>query len=104
MSHAVLGELTGDERSQTPLCFAPLLTHLERPINRTTGKTVRESDYASMVDEGGVQRVIGMATARWKLRGIAKQKTPGLTGNGPDLYAAQPDSWVEWAVVLFNVI
>ena len=35
---------------------------------------------------------------------IAKQKAPGLSGNGPDLYAAQPGSWVEWAVTLFNVI
>ena len=45
-----------------------------------------------------------MATVRRKLRGIAKQKAPGLTGNGPDLCASQPGSWVEWAVVLFNVI
>ena len=63
-----------------------------------------ESDYVSVVDEGGVPRVIDMATVRRKLRGIAKQKAPGLTGNGPDLYAAQPDSWVEWAVALFNAI
>ena len=92
---AVLGELTGDNRSQIPPCFARLLTHLERPrISRMAGKTVRESDYASMVDEGGVPRVIDMATVRRKLRGFAKQKAPGLTGNGPDLYAAQPDSWV----------
>ena len=28
---AVLGELTGDVRSQIPPCFAPLLTHLKRP-------------------------------------------------------------------------
>ena len=45
-----------------------------------------------------------MATVRRKLRGIATQKAPGLTGNGPYLYASQPDSWVVWAVVLFNVI
>ena len=57
-----------------------------------------------MVDENGVSRTIDIATVRRKLGSIAKQKTPGLTGNGPDLYAAQPDSWVEWAVVLFNVI
>ena len=48
---AVLGQLTGDDRSQVPACFAPLLTHLERPISRTTGSTVCESDYVSMVDE-----------------------------------------------------
>ena len=45
-----------------------------------------------------------VATVRRKLRSIAKQEAPGLTGNGPDLYATQPDSWVEWAAVLFNVI
>ena len=43
-----------------------------------------------------------MATVRRKLREVSKQKAPGLTGNGPDLYAAQPGSWVERAVVLFN--
>ena len=101
---AVPGELTGDDRLQISPCFAPLLTHLKRPISRTTGKTIRESDYASMVDEGGAPRPIDMATVRRKLRGIAKQKAPGLTGNGPYLYASQPDSWVVWAVVLFNVI
>ena len=49
-------------------------------------------------------RVIDMATVRRKLRSIAKKKAPGLTSNGPGLYAAQPGSWVEWAVVLFNAI
>ena len=101
---AVLGELTGDDRSQIPPCFAPLLTHLERPISRTTGTMVRESNYTSMVDESGVPRPIDMAMMRRKLQGIAKQKAPGLTGNGPDLYAPPPSSWVEWAVVLFNII
>ena len=54
-----------------------------------------ESDYVSVVDEGGVPRVIDMATVRRKLRGIAKQKAPGQKGNGPDLCAVQPGSWVE---------
>ena len=79
---AVLGELTGDDRPQIPPCFAPLLTYLERPISRATGRSVRESGYASMVDKGGAPRPIDMATVRRKLRGIAKQKAPGLTGNG----------------------
>ena len=57
-----------------------------------------------MVDEDGVPRIIDMAAVRRKLCSTAKQKAPRLTGNGPDLYAAQPSSWVEWAVVLFNVI
>ena len=101
---AVLGRLTGDDRTQVPSCFAPLLGYLERPVSRTTGATVRESDYTAMVDDDGVPRVIDIATVRRKLSSIAKQKAPGLSGNGPDLYAAQPDSWVEWAVALFNVI
>ena len=65
---------------------------------------MRESDYTAMVDDDGVPRVIDIATVRRKLSSIAKQKAPGLSGNGPDLYAAQPDSWVEWAVTLFNAI
>ena len=69
-----------------------------------TDETVREADYISMIDENGVPQTIDMATVRQKLGSIAKQKAPGLTGNGPDLCAAQPGSWVEWAVVLFNVI
>ena len=101
---AVLGRLTGDDRTQVPSCFAPLLGYLERPLSRATGATVRESDYTAMVDDDGVPRVIDIATVRRKLSSIAKQKAPGLSGNGPDLYAAQPDSWVEWAVTLFNVI
>ena len=64
---------------------------------------MRESDYILMVDDDGAPRIIDTATVRWKLSSIAKQKAPGLSDNGPDLYAAQPASWVEWAVALFNV-
>ena len=85
-------------------CFAALLESLERPLSQTTGVTVRESDYISMVDDDGVSRIIDMATVRRKLSSIAKQKAPGLSGNGPDLCAAQPGSRGEWAVALFNVI
>ena len=74
---AVLGQLTGDDRSQVPPCFAPLLAHLERPVSRTTGATVRESDYTSMVDKDGVPRVIDMEAVRRKLRSITKQNRPG---------------------------
>ena len=69
-----------------------------------TRETVRESDYTTMVDDDGVPRVIDMATVRRKLSSIAKQKAPGLSGNRPGLYAAQPDPLVEWAVALFNII
>ena len=44
------------------------------------------------------------AIVRRKLGSIAKKKAPGLPGNGPDLYACMPDSWVHWAVKLFNII
>ena len=101
---AVLGRLMGDDRSQALPCFAALLGYLKRPLSRMTSGTVRESDCTTMVDVNGVPRVIDMATVRRKLSSIAKQKAPGLSGNGPDLYAAQPDSWVEWAVTLFNII
>ena len=100
---AVLGLLTGDDRSQVPPCFAALLEYLERPLSRMTGATVCEADYICMINENGVPRIMDMATVRRKLSSIPKQKAPGPTGNGPDLYAAQPDSRVEWAVVLFNV-
>ena len=101
---AVLGRLTGDDRPQAPPCFASLLGYLERPRSRTTGETMRESDYTTMVGDDGMPRAIDIATVRRKLGSIAKQKAPWFSGNGPDLYAAQPGSWVEWAVALFNVI
>ena len=88
----MLGQLIGDDRPQITPCFAALLEYLERPLSRTTGATVRESDYISMVDDDGVPRIIDMAVVRRKPSSIAKQKAPGLSGNGPDLYAAQPDS------------
>ena len=34
----------------------------------------------------------------------AKGKAPGFSGNGPDLYAALPGCWVEWAVELANIM
>ena len=58
---AVLGRLTGDDRSQVPLYFAALLGYIERPLSWMTGATMRESDYTSMVDDDGVPRIIDMA-------------------------------------------
>ena len=57
-----------------------------------------------MVDELGAPRLIDMQTMRRKLGQIAKGKAPGFSGNGPDLYAALPDAWMEWAVQLSNII
>ena len=59
---AVLGQLTGDGRSQPPPCFAILLAYLERPLSRTTGETVREAGYISVIDENGVPPATGTGT------------------------------------------
>ena len=48
---------------------------------------MRESDYTTMVGDDGMPRVIDIATLRRKLGSIAKQKAPGFSGNGPDLYS-----------------
>ena len=60
-------------------------------------------DYTSMVRDGTLVP-FDFAIVRRKLGGIAKKKASGLSGNGPDLYACMPDSWVHWAVKLFNII
>jgi len=57
-----------------------------------------------MIGEDGAPRQFDFATIRRKLGSIAKQKAPGLSGNGPDLYACTPDCWVERAVKLCNII
>ena len=57
-----------------------------------------------MVDDLGAPRLITVAIMRCKLGEKAKGKAPGFSGNGPDLYAALPDCWVEWAVELVNII
>ena len=36
--------------------------------------------------------------------GIAKQKAPGYSGNGPDLHASMPDVWAADVLTLLNVI
>ena len=71
---------------------------------RATGLPVHCTDYESMIDGDGAPRQFDFATIRRKLGSIAKQKAPGLSGNGPDLYACMPDCWVEWAVTLCNII
>ena len=81
-----------------------MLEHLSAPVSKTTGLPVQPSDYETMVDDDEVPRQFDFATVRRKLGSIAKQKAPGLPGNGPDLCACQPDCWVEWAVKLCNII
>ena len=103
-ARAVKGELTQDDITQLPSCFHELLEDLQSPVSGRTGATVQSSDFANMVDELGAPRPITSAIMRRKLGKIAKGKAPGFSGNGPDLYASLPDSWVEWAVELANII
>ena len=73
-------------------------------VSKTTGLPVQPSDYETMVDDDGAPRQFNFATFRRKLGSIAKQKALRLPGNGPGLYACQPDCWVERAVKLCNII
>ena len=101
---AVAGELTQHDISRVPECFHALLEHLSSPFCKSTGFPVHFTDYVNMIDEDGAPRQFDFATIRRKLGSIAKQKAPGLSGDGPDLYACMPGCWVEWAVKLCNII
>ena len=103
-ARAVKGELTDDDAKQLPRCFHELLVDLQSPVSGRTGATVRSSDFANILDDSGAPRRITLAIMRRQLGKIAKGKAPGFSGNGPDLYAALPDCWVEWAVELANMI
>ena len=100
------GELTPHDISRVLDCFHDLLKHLAFSISKTTGHPVHSTDYESMIDEDGAPRKFGFAAIRREreLGSIAKQKAPGLSGNGPGLCACMPDCWVEWAVKLCNII
>ena len=85
-------------RSPSPCATATRLGRLKKRQTHVhprlaLGSSTAADPNAFLVDEDGVPRVIDVETVRLKLRSIAKQKLPGLTGNGPDLYAAQPGSW-----------
>ena len=101
---ATAGTLTPHDISRVPECFHDLLKHLASPVSKATGLPVHCTDYETMIDGDGAPRRFDFATVRRKLGSIAKQKAPGLSGNGPDLYACMPDCWVEWAVTLCNII
>ena len=103
-ARAVKGELMDDDITQLPSCFHELLDDLKSPVSGRTGATVQSSDFANMLDDLGVPRLITVAIMRRKLGKIAKGKAPGFSGNGPDLHAPLPDCWVEWAVELANII
>ena len=101
---AVAGELTSRDYSRVPKCFHGLLEHLSAPISKTTGLPVHFFDYGTILDDDGAPRQFDFATIRRKLGSIAKQKAPGLSGDGPDLYACQHGCWVEWAVKLCSIM
>ena len=65
---------------------------------------MRSSDFANMQDDSDAPRLTTVAIMRRKLGRIAQGKAPGFSGNGPDLHAALPDCWVEWAVELANIV
>ena len=100
---AVAGELTPYDIRRAPECFHALLKHLASPIRKTTGLPAHCTEHESTIDEDGAPRQFDFATIRRKLGSIAKQKAPGLSDNGPDLYACMPDCWVEWSVKLCNI-
>lgn len=103
-ARAVRGELGQDDLEQLPPCFHGLVRHLASPISGRTGQKVSSADYVNMLDSGGMPRAITLAIMRRKLGQIAKGKAPGFSCNSPDLYASLPDSWVEWAVELCNIV
>ena len=86
-------------QSASACCLNPFYS----PISKTTGLPVHITDYVTMFDDDGAPRQFDFATIRRKLGSIAKQKVPGLSGNGPGLYAYMPDCWVVWAVKLCNI-
>ena len=88
---ATAGTLTPHDISRAPECFHDLLKHLSSPVSKAIGLPIHCTDYESMVDGDGAPRQFDFATVRRKLGSIAKQKAPGLSGNGPDLYACMPD-------------
>ena len=101
---AVRGELTPEEIAEIPEIFNPLLRHLQSPISSATGATVVSSDYATMAQGDGTPNPVTFDDLRRKLGGIAKQKAPGYSGNGPDLHAPMPDVWAADVLTLLNVI
>ena len=102
---AVRGELTAEEIAEIPGIFHPLLLeHLQSPTSSLTGATVRPADYATMAQADGTPNPVIFDDLRRKLGGIAKQKAPGYSGNGPDLNASVLDVWVDDVLTLLNII
>ena len=101
---AVRGELTPEEIAKIPEIFHPLLRHLQSPVSSLTGETVVPSDYVHMAQADGTPNPVTFDDLRRKLGGIAKQKAPGYSGNGPDLHAPMLDVWAADVLTLLIVI
>ena len=101
---AVRGELTPEEIAEVPEIFHPLLTHLQSPVSSLTGETVVPSDYVHMAQLDGTPNPVTFDDFRRKLGGIAKQKAPGYSGNGPGLHASMPGVWAADVLTLLNII
>ena len=99
---AVRGELTPEEIAEIPAVFHPLLPHLQSPLSAETGAVVLPSDYITMAQPDGNPNPATFGDFRRKLGGIAKQKAPGYSGNGPDLHASMPDVWAADVLLLLN--
>jgi hypothetical protein len=56
-----------------------------------------------MAQEDGTPNPATFDDLRRKLGGIAKQKAPGYSGNGPDLHAPMPDVWAAGVLLLLNI-
>ena len=101
---AVRGELTQEDVAEIPEIVHPLLCHLQSPTSSMTGATVVPSDYATMAQEAGTPNPVTFVDLRRKRGGVAKQKAPGYSGNGPDLHAPMPDVWATDVLTLLNII
>ena len=98
------GELTSEEIAEIPGVCHPLLRHLQSPLSAETGATVLPSDYVTMAQVDGTPNLVTFDDLRRKLGGIAKQKAPGYSGNGPDLHASMSDVWTVDVLLLLNII
>ena len=98
------GELTSETIAEIPGVFHPLLRHLQSPLSAETGATVLPSDYVTMAQVDGTPNPVTFDDLRRKLGGIAKQKAPGYSRNGPDLHAPMPDVWAADVLLLLDII
>ena len=57
-----------------------------------------------MTQGDGTPNPVTFNDLRRKLGGIAKQKAPGYSDNGPDLHASMPDAWAADVLTLLNII